>query len=1178
MSNDERGVDSIKVDFGDGQGWKTVQFDEAVLVEYDTAGMYEVKCKVYLSDLTTLSSSFIIERHPNGAFKDAEGNWHFCDEWLLVQSSGNYQGAPGKAYISINYAKCNPDHKIRRPFIVAGGFHTPISLTGASKFYGPIIGDNFWSKVGKQDVFNSNTIVPEVLKQEYDLIFIDFYDPTDYIQRNALVFEDIIKWVNHEKEANGSHTQNVVFGNSLGGIISRYALGDMHKQHLDHDSADHDTRLLITHDSPHRGANASLGIQAFIKAMHKYYFVYNQNVPVVETSDVYWDYQTLIAKSVEQMVINYIKPSSLHQELYDSLDIMAGVDNLGCKFVAICDGSGSGVQQGKKTGTSGGITYMAPSDLILSYDAAYVSTDGKVIPGLVFNIWVQPVDTSPHKKVFEGAIVNKLAGTIIYPYYSQSIAPATMWNGLDCKPGSAGPPAAIAGGNMISALRNSLPTVVKKGGIQTHFPNICFIPTISSCAVNSNVIDYNLIVNTTPGNNEVKAKRFITYDYEPPIPSERNGAHAYFTPYTVKIFENEMLNTAPATIPSGKTYNYGAPVSDWIGDVTVNGTLAINKNVKAGYTDDNFNNSEPPEGSTFFVETFVHDNNCTSDPVTITVNGELQLGDAGTDHHAGLTINSGSRLILNPGSSLKIYKNSKLTIKHGATLELNGGTILLQDDGSNLEMGGYLELDNYDLTFSGSGFITIISQSSGYASISKTGSCSLQLEGSSKTDLVLRVIGGGINASGFNQVELKNGLVEMGADAEIKTSSSTHLESVKFAPLPWATSDKYKGITFDGQNGSSLTVKFCEFGKAKIALNKLSSADVTLLEIRGCKFTDCEKAIVTEGYRAYLNNNQFTNCDYAWYATEMEGLSQFKGRILGSSQKGIYYSGGNNAHLLIEQSLFSENGSAVEVFGALQATISCSEFEDNNASVLANDGVTLNLSTGTNGSNAAGTSTVAGGNNRFTNVADYDIGLSDAFDLLTLDGNNTFLYPNYSSSPASYSIGGNVTNSSYHALHLTSNYWYFYGYSPTYSIPSGMYSLYFGVTLVGTIGSERSTSISYSCGAITETDVNSEVFYGKREEPNSNQRIIENKEYRIYPNPAKQIVNISSDFITKESQGKFDIKAVDITGRIIELHTIKQEGLNTISCEISQLTPGVYMLVIFKDGILVQKRKLIIKG
>lgn len=140
-----------------------------------------------------------------------------------------------------------------------------------------------------------------------------------------------------------------------------------------------------------------------------------------------------------------------------------------------------------------------------------------------------------------------------------------------------------------------------------------------------------------------------------------------------------------------------------------------------------------------------------------------------------------------------------------------------------------------------------------------------------------------------------------------------------------------------------------------------------------------------------------------------------------------------------------------------------------------------------------------------------------------------------------------------------------------------MYSLYNGSTAVGTAGAERSSSISYSCGAIAETDVNNEVFYGTREEPNSTQQVIANKGYCIYPNPARQTVTISSDFITKESKGAFDIKVVDITGRMIELHTINQGGLNALSCDISQLTPGVYMLMIFKDGILVQKEKLIIK-
>jgi hypothetical protein len=54
--------------------------------------------------------------------------------------------------------------------------------------------------------------------------------------------------------------QNVVMGLSMGGLVARYALAEMTKN-----SVDTETRLLITHDSPHRGANVPLGLQYLIQ-------------------------------------------------------------------------------------------------------------------------------------------------------------------------------------------------------------------------------------------------------------------------------------------------------------------------------------------------------------------------------------------------------------------------------------------------------------------------------------------------------------------------------------------------------------------------------------------------------------------------------------------------------------------------------------------------------------------------------------------------------------------------------------------------------------------------------------------------------------------------------------------------------------------------------------------------
>lgn len=92
---------------------------------------------------------------------------------------------------------------------------------------------------------------------DYDIIYVDWKIGTDYIQRNALLLEEIIRWVNNNKEPLGGIIQpNVIIGQSMGGLIARWALRDMENK-----GQNHQTRLFISYDSLHQGANVPLGYQ-----------------------------------------------------------------------------------------------------------------------------------------------------------------------------------------------------------------------------------------------------------------------------------------------------------------------------------------------------------------------------------------------------------------------------------------------------------------------------------------------------------------------------------------------------------------------------------------------------------------------------------------------------------------------------------------------------------------------------------------------------------------------------------------------------------------------------------------------------------------------------------------------------------------------------------------------------
>ncbi len=78
----------------------------------------------------------------------------------------------------------------------------------------------------------------------------------DFIQRNAMVLIELIDFLNEEKVGD---EELVVLGPSMGGLIGRYGLAFMEQNGMEHE-----TRLYISFDSPHKGANIPISLQYLI--------------------------------------------------------------------------------------------------------------------------------------------------------------------------------------------------------------------------------------------------------------------------------------------------------------------------------------------------------------------------------------------------------------------------------------------------------------------------------------------------------------------------------------------------------------------------------------------------------------------------------------------------------------------------------------------------------------------------------------------------------------------------------------------------------------------------------------------------------------------------------------------------------------------------------------------------
>ncbi len=146
----------------------------------------------------------------------------------------------------------NVDGILDRPVIVLDGFD-PGDGRGIGALYASLS-------------YGGQNLADELRDLGFDIVILnapnyttDGYDINgggDFIQRNAMVLVALIQEINAQKQGN---EELVVLGPSMGGLIGRYALAYMEQQGLPHE-----TRLYLSFDSPHRGANIPISLQYLI--------------------------------------------------------------------------------------------------------------------------------------------------------------------------------------------------------------------------------------------------------------------------------------------------------------------------------------------------------------------------------------------------------------------------------------------------------------------------------------------------------------------------------------------------------------------------------------------------------------------------------------------------------------------------------------------------------------------------------------------------------------------------------------------------------------------------------------------------------------------------------------------------------------------------------------------------
>lgn len=173
-------------------------------------------------------------------------------------------------------------------------------------------------------------IIPLLRSLGYDVVIVNhptyFRGSTeidggaDFIERNALTHVQLYQQLNTLLNQNNSTEELIIVGPSMGGLISRYALSYMETNNIDHN-----TRLWVSIDSPHLGANIPIGLQSLI----------NQAAPNNVAAQDFVDNQLGSTAAKQQLIeqFNGWNGNQLKQDFFDARTVSQGyAENRGHPF------------------------------------------------------------------------------------------------------------------------------------------------------------------------------------------------------------------------------------------------------------------------------------------------------------------------------------------------------------------------------------------------------------------------------------------------------------------------------------------------------------------------------------------------------------------------------------------------------------------------------------------------------------------------------------------------------------------------------------------------------------------------------------------------------------------------------------------------------------------------------
>ncbi|MBP6412716.1 MAG: T9SS type A sorting domain-containing protein [Bacteroidia bacterium] len=723
----------IQIDFDDGAGFRNVNFGSEITITYNDNAERNISVKFINQNNSVLLAKATSTK------EYCIGTYPWVDDRITITSTIPYFGTPynvpngqgesstahatgfGKADIYIKYGNGHStNQQLVKPFVFIEGIdfgaeHSYDDPAGNSIRHGDVGWCEFWGNSfdpsaptnylrGNTEFKNSSTILNALLNEGYDIMFVDFYDGADFIQRNAMVVVELLQQIkSRQAQGNYAHQPTVLLGASMGGQVARYALDYMEQNNIKHC-----VRNYISFDSPHKGANIPLSLQQWIE-----FFANNGTGSASAQLQLV---NKLNRPATRQLLIKHYDDGNTYTYT-DRSNYQAEIDALGfpskCRKVALACGSRYGAEQ----------DYLSPGQQLLKTDwspltclnttfikadcYAYDPVGGMSFTGSAFkNISILNCLSSlgpscalcTHAYVFDNKTLMNQSGGASYDnapggsrYTSEQIA--AEYNDY-----VATQPMNLGG----SAEAN--PTG------QPSNPHESFIPTTSALGLYGNPSLTTNITQVLPVTNQPFPS---IYPFDAYYASSTNLLHVQLeagltqngTPAIGNMdwAHKEVLNSEPSlpfvlsgSTPNNGIYNMCRIENRLLTSCTVEngGHLWFNRNWNADmhvYTV-----PYPPVGVSPPVSGSILEVNSCDCGITVDIKngGEFYLGDNSVGNKAIVTLKSGDNFLLRNGSHLIIDDYSKLILEAGVNVTIEPGAVItLKGEHSLFEIQGNCNID-----------------------------------------------------------------------------------------------------------------------------------------------------------------------------------------------------------------------------------------------------------------------------------------------------------------------------------------------------------------------------------------------------------------------------------------------------------------------------------------------------